>query len=185
LSCKEAAQRLRITKERNISMTTLKIISDSMTSILKISGMVSLSLIVAMIFFNILARLFFSTTFGITEEWTVWLMIWSVFTFIGVDLKENEHISVDFLADKLRGKQRLILNVFISLIMVIFGVLFLYGCWSDTLNDRMIHVSTITSIPVPLWIVKLCMPLGMFLFLFYSVEKLIHDISMLRGGVKC
>ena len=166
-------------------MKTIKIISDAMVRILKISGMVALSLIVAMIFFNILTRLFFSVTFGITEEWTVWLMIWSVFSFIGVDIKENEHISVDFLADKLKGKQRLTLNVFISLIMVIFGILFLYGCWSDTLNDRMIHVNTITSIPVPLWIVKLCMPVGMLLFLFHSIEKLIHDISILRGGVKC
>jgi TRAP-type transport system small permease protein len=166
-------------------MEMIKAISDKIVNILKVSGMVALSLMVAMIFFNILTRFLFAVTFGITEEWTVWLMIWSVFVFIGVDVKENEHISVTFLADKLKGKKRSILNISISFIMIIFGILFLYGCWNDMLNDKMIHVSTITSVPVPLWIIKLCMPVGMLFFLFHSIEKLMNDINALHGGEKC
>lgn len=161
-------------------------LSHGLTRILKISGMVALVLMVALIFVNILARTFFSVTFGVTEEWPVWLMIWSVFVFIGVDIQENAHISVDLLADKLKGNKRVILNIFISGIMIVFGILFLYACWSDMLNDKMIHVTTITSVPVPLWIVKLCMPLGMIFFLFNSIEKLMKDIRDLhKEGEKC
>jgi TRAP-type C4-dicarboxylate transport system permease small subunit len=163
-------------------MKVMKALSDRLTKILKMSGLIALSLMVAMIFFNILTRAFFSVTFGVTEEWPVWLMIWAVFVFIGVDVKENAHISVDMLADKLKGKQRSILNIFISVIMIVFGILFLYACWNDMLNDKMIHVTTITSVPVPLWIIKVCMPLGMLFFLFNSIEKLMNDIHTLHGG---
>ncbi|MCP4722996.1 MAG: TRAP transporter small permease [Desulfobacteraceae bacterium] len=168
---------------KNIRFQSL---SHGLTKVLKLSGTVALVLMVAMIFVNILSRAFFSVTFGVTEEWPVWLMIWSVFVFIGVNIQENAHISVDLLADKLKGKKRSMLNIFISVIMIVFGILFLYACWSDMLNDKMIHVNTITSVPVPLWIVKLCMPLGMLFFLFNAIEKLMKEIQSFQDeGEKC
>lgn len=161
-------------------------LSLGLTKVLKVSGTIALVLMVAMIFVNILSRVFFSITFGVTEEWPVWLMIWSVFVFIGVNIQENAHISVDLFADRLKGKKRSVLNILISVIMIVFGSLFLYACWSDMLNDKMIHVNTITSVPVPLWIVKLCMPLGMTFFLFNAIEKLMKDIKNLHNeGEKC
>jgi TRAP-type C4-dicarboxylate transport system permease small subunit len=165
-------------------MAIIKALSDGMEKVLKMSGLVALSLMVAMIFFNIVSRAIFEETFGVTEEWPVWLMIWSVFVFIGLDIKEKAHISVDLIPDMLKGNKRIIYNIFISIIMIVFGILFLYACWSDVVMAKMIHVSTITSIPVPLWIVKLCMPLGMLFFLFHSIEKLMIEIQTLRGGDK-
>jgi TRAP-type C4-dicarboxylate transport system permease small subunit len=167
-------------------MKIIKILSKWLEKIIKISGIAALILMVGMIFFNIVSRAAFQETFGVTEEWSVWLMIWSVFVYIGLDIKENAHIAVDLIPNKLRGKKKLILEVFISVVMIIFGVFFLYICWSDVLMAKMTRLSTITSISVPLWLVKLCMPLGMILFIFHSIEKLTKDISAHLGeGNKC
>jgi TRAP-type C4-dicarboxylate transport system permease small subunit len=167
-------------------MKIIKALSDGMEKILKIVGLIALILMVGMIFFNIVSRAFFQETFGVTEEWPVWLMIWSVFMFIGLDIKENAHISVDLIPNLLKGKKRFVLDMCISLIMLVFGILFLYACWSDVLMAKKIHLSTITSVPVPVWIVKLCMPLGMIFFIFHSIEKMMNEIRMLReGGTKC
>ena len=165
-----------------MTTTRFRDLSLGLTKILKTSGTIALILMVAMIFLNILSRIFFAKTFGVTEEWPVWLMIWSVFVFIGVNIQENAHISVDLLADKVKGKKRIMLNILISVIMIVFGTLFLFACWSDMLNDKMIHVRTITSVPVPLWIVKICMPLGMVLFLFNAIEKLFNEVANLKNG---
>ena len=167
-------------------MKVIKILSDGLEKIIKISGIAALVLMVGMIFFNIVSRALFQETFGVTEEWSVWLMIWSVFVYIGLDIKEKAHISVDLIPNKLKGNKKLVLEIFTSLVMIIFGVLFLYACWADVLMAKMTRLSTITSIPVPLWIVKLCMPLGMLLFIFHSIEKMMKDIQARHGeGKKC
>lgn len=167
-------------------MKVIKILSTGLEKIIKISGIAALVLMVGMIFFNIVSRALFQETFGVTEEWSVWLMIWSVFVYIGLDIKEKAHISVDLIPNKLKGNTKLVLEIFMSLVMIIFGVLFLYACWADVMMAKMTRLSTITSIPVPLWIVKLCMPLGMLLFIFHTIEKMMNDIQGRHGeGKKC
>ncbi|OPY82857.1 MAG: Tripartite ATP-independent periplasmic transporter [Smithella sp. PtaU1.Bin162] len=167
-------------------MKVIKILSAGLEKIIKISGIAALVLMVGMIFFNIVSRALFQETFGVTEEWSVWLMIWSVFVYIGLDIKEKAHISVDLIPNKLKGNTKLVLEIFMSLVMIIFGVLFLYACWADVMMAKMTRLSTITSIPVPLWIVKLCMPLGMLLFIFHTIEKMMNDIQGRHGeGKKC
>lgn len=165
-------------------MKAIKTLSDGIEKILKLFGIIALVLMVGMIFFNIVSRAVFQETFGVTEEWPVWLMIWSVFIFIGIDIKENAHISVDLILNALKGRKKIFLEVFISIVMIVFGILFLYACWSDVIMAYKIHLSTITSIPVPVWIVKLCMPLGMLFFIFHTIEKLAKEIQMLQGGGK-
>jgi TRAP-type C4-dicarboxylate transport system permease small subunit len=76
--------------------------------------------------------------------------------------------------------------MFISSAMLAFGILFLYACWSDVMMAKMTRISTITSIPVPLWVVKLCLPLGMIFFIFHTLEKLMKEIqAQHEGGKKC
>ena len=167
-------------------MQIIKSISDCLEKVIKISGLAALVLMIAMIFINIISRYLFKVTFGVAEEWTVWLMIWSVFAFIGVDIKENAHLAVDLVPKMFKGKKRTTLELFISVVMLIFGVLFLCACWSDVLMTKMIHVRSITSIPVPVWIIKLCLPLGMIFFIFNSIERLLANIQDLKGGAeKC
>lgn len=167
-------------------MRIFRAISDLMERGIKMSGLLALVLMVCLIFFNILSRFLFQVTFGVAEEWPVWLMIWSVFIFIGINIKENAHLSVDIIQNKLGEKQQRIFNVFSSIVMIVFGVLFLAACWSDVVLTKMILVRTITSIPVPLWIVKICLPLGMIFFIFHAVEKLVGDIQiLLKEGKSC
>ncbi len=161
-------------------------ISDCLEKTIKVSGLVALVLMIAMIFVNIVSRYTFKITFGVAEEWTVWLMIWSVFAFIGVNIKEEAHLAVDLFPKMLKGKTRTIFEMFISTVMIVFGVFFLYACWSDVMMTKMIHVRSITSIPVPVWIVKLCLPLGMAFFVFHAIERMLHNIQQLKEeGGKC
>lgn len=167
-------------------MLIIRTLSDWMEMVLKMSGLLSLVLMIGLIFFNIISRFLFQVTFGIAEEWPVWLMIWGVFVFIGLDIKENAHLSVDIIKNKLPEKHKMRFDVFSSIIMIIFGVLFLAACWSDVTLTKMILVRTITSIPVPLWIVKLCLPMGMIFFIFHSIEKLLGEVQILLGeGKSC
>ena len=75
---------------------------------------------VALVFANVVARYFLSTSIVWAEELSQYLMVWIAFLGAGLALREGRHVSVDLLQDALSPRARTGLRWIIALIVLAF-----------------------------------------------------------------
>ena len=68
-----------------------------------------------------------------------YLMMWMAFLGLGLALRAGEHITVDFLANRLRGKARSKLLLLATLLISVFLVLVAYYGFLNAWNGRDVH----------------------------------------------
>lgn len=82
----------------------------------------------------------------------------------GVILPEGQHISIDFVRDALHGKPRKILEIANALLTLVFAVVVGWGGVMYVMHLYNVNAKFTRSIPIPRWIVELCVPIGMTIF---------------------
>ena len=121
---------------------------------------------------EIVSRVLFGKSYDFLYSGIIWLVIWSVLLLSGPVLKEGGHIHVDFVVQKLKGRLRLLVEVLNSLCILIYGALI---AWGGITMVHLYHTRNMTFalyFPIPMWMVKLCVPLGMVIFTIYAVRQL-------------
>lgn len=101
------------------------------------------------------------------------------FFMLGVALKAREHISVDTLPTRLPPKYRIPLLTSFDIISLIFAVLLCFGGIQYDLMVKHLHIYVVTVQFIPVWIIRLCVPMGGFFLAFFSIEHLIIDMQHL------
>jgi TRAP-type C4-dicarboxylate transport system permease small subunit len=126
--------------------------------------------------------------FGVSHEWvspaSAWMMVWMTYFILGVALKGREHINVDILQNRLSGTRRVSLLTFFDICTLAFAILLLIG---GTQYDLMVKEGNIRNVSVqavPMWLMRISVPLGSALLAFFSLEHLVRDIISLahRSG---
>jgi TRAP-type C4-dicarboxylate transport system permease small subunit len=123
---------------------------------------------------EIVLRVAFRLSYDLLFDLPVWLTVWSVLLITGLLLPEGSHISINFIRFKIRGRLRLLLEVFLALTTLFYGVLI---TWGSVLFLRGLYEKQSVfprSIPVPAWLVQLCVPIGMFIFSLFAMVALIQ-----------
>ena len=123
---------------------------------------------------EIVARVFFRTSFDFVIDLSVWLTIWSLLFMAGPLLAENGHVSIDFIRERLDGKLRLAVEVFIALSSLSFGGLI---AWGGILFVKRLYTSGGVFpryFPIPMWIVEICVPIGMLIFTGFALVCLVR-----------
>jgi C4-dicarboxylate transporter DctQ subunit len=99
-----------------------------------------------------------------------YLMVWAIFLGFGMALRENHHIVVDLLYDRLSFPVKRVLSVIANLIGAGFGVFMtVTGVEMIALAYRQ-HIVTIDA-AIPIWVTYIVMPIGMGLLAFYFLVK--------------
>ena len=145
-----------------------------------VSG-VFLLLILAFVFIQVISRYIFDASHGFMEEFSRWFQIWLAYLMIGVVEKRRRHIAIDILPSRLSGKFRIILMIVISIANLIFAIILFWAGIELTQLLRQTGVLSQTGIPTPMWIVRLCVPLGAIFLSFFCIEHLINDIRSLTN----
>lgn len=131
-----------------------------------------LSLAVFVCAAEVVSRTLFGISYDFLYTGSIWLVIWSVLLLSGPVLKEGGHINIGFVVDKLKGRLRLSVEVFNSLCILIWGALI---AWGGIKLVQLYHTRNMTFalyFPIPMWMVYLCVPLGMVIFTIYAVRQL-------------
>jgi len=125
---------------------------------------------------EIVARVLFKTSFDLFFSFTVWTAVWSLMLITGVLLPAGEHLSIDFLRNRFSGLPRQFLEVVLALITLGYGIFITYG--SILFIAQLYQRKSVfpTYIAIPMWLVELCVPIGMALFSIFAVLELIHKI---------
>jgi len=163
-------------------MKTIKQISQMIEKSVRCVGLLCMISIVCLVFLNVVSRYAFGISIGAAEEWTIWAMLWGVYLFIGIQLKKRAHISVDILTNKLKGKKKSVYLIVSSTISLVMGISFFLFTWQAVSIAKLLNLHSITTVPVPIWIVKLCLPIGFLLFIFFAFEQFLDGVLLLKKG---
>jgi TRAP-type C4-dicarboxylate transport system permease small subunit len=135
-----------------------------------------LFLAVAINMAEIVVRVVFRQSLDLLFDLPVWITVWAMLLITGFLLPENGHVAIDFLRVKIRGGPRRALEVALALVTLAFGA---FLTWSGVLFvQHLIQRQSVypRSIPIPAWIVQLCVPVGMGLFTMFALAALASAI---------
>ena len=139
--------------------------------------------IMALVFAEVISRYVFGISHEFVPAISSWCMVWMTYFMLGVILRARQHINIDVLPSRLPPKYRVPLLTFFDVVSLLFGVLLCYG---GTQYDLMVKQSDIYAVTVqfiPVWIARICVPLGGVFLAFFSCENLIGDVQhLLKRG---
>jgi C4-dicarboxylate transporter DctQ subunit len=131
---------------------------------------------VALAFANVVARYVFDSSLTWASELTIFLFLWSTFFGAAYCFKEDAHISISVLLDKVSApvaKGLMLLSHTISLVFL--GAVSFYGYQYLQLVIELEEMSI--DLEIPMWIPYLVIPIA-FAFAAYRVaEKIVYIIK--------
>ena len=141
-------------------------------------------IIMVLVFAEVISRYVFGVSHEFVPAISSWCMVWMTYFMLGVILKARQHISVDVLPTRLPPKYRTPLLTFFDVISLIFAILLCYGGIEYDLMVKQSDIYAVTVQFIPMWIARICVPLGGIFLAFFSIEHLITDVQYLvkRSG---
>jgi TRAP-type C4-dicarboxylate transport system permease small subunit len=159
-------------------------VSGILESPLELLCSVFLILILTLVFSEVISRYVFSASHGFMEEFSRWFQVWIAYLILGVVEKRRQHIAIDILPGILSGKCKSAVMIVVSVMNLIVAI---FLCWAGIKMTHLLRETSVlsqTDIPTPMWIVRICVPLGAFFLGLFSLENLIADIRSLRNYSK-
>ena len=122
---------------------------------------------------EIFSRVLFKVSVDLFFDFTVWGTVWALMLITGWLIPEGGHISIDFLRIKFSGLPRLLLEIFLALVTLSYGAFVTFG--SIIFLRQLFQRGSVfpRQIPIPMWLVELCVPIGMGLFTVFAAVELI------------
>jgi len=132
------------------------------------------------VFVEVVTRYGFGLAHGQVQEYSILFFVWVVFLMVGKVTREKKHIIIGLLperlelAGKLRAKSAL--DIYISVTLIAFGVIFLYvGALDTAIYKATGYHSTLEYVPY-YWIRHLALPVGAAFLIYYGIRELVQGI---------
>ncbi len=136
--------------------------------------MVFLCLMVIIMGLQVFMRYVLNNSLSWPEEITRYFFIWYIFLGMSYCIREDRHIKVDIVTNLLPNKIKRILAIITDILFIIFCIYLLQK--GIPIIQRLI--STKQSSPalrLPMYLVYLALPVGLFLTIIRIIEKLIRE----------
>lgn len=124
------------------------------TEVLTMSLMFAMVLVV---FFQIISRAFFGTSFSWTTELARYMMIWVVFLGGGIAFQHAAHISIEALVDKLSNFWKKAVQAFVTIACIAFFVILIVTGIEFSSNSM---TQTSPALQIPMGLVYLAIPIS-------------------------
>lgn len=140
-----------------------------------------LALSVSLLLAIIVLREFFGISYDFLVDTTVWLTIWSMLLLTGPLFGEGGHIAIKALLQRIPGRFRLTVEFFNALCTLVFVTIVTYGgvLLIHTLYSQ--HQVYPRYIAIPMWMVQICVPIGLLLFAVYAIAELYRIVQRMRA----
>ena len=129
------------------------------------------------IMLEIALRVFLSKSTYVLDEFVAYATAAITFLCLAYALHDNALIRVGILLHRLRGKARLVFEIFsVATTLVLIGIL-TYYFWTKTFwRDLKLHRLSESIAEIPLWIPELFAVIGLFLFMLQLLTMLLSLI---------
>ena len=120
-------------------------------------------------FVQVVLRYGFNSGFIWQLEAKNYLFSWLVMIGISYGVRVHAHIGVDAAVRLFSPKVRRVVGIFVLLLALLYAGLMIYGSF-DYLHSMYIINVEAEDIPVPTWILSICLPLGFVLLMIRLLE---------------
>lgn len=127
-------------------------------------------------------RHFFGLGYPLLNDLPPLLMPWVVIPLSGVLLRENRHITVDFLPHFLPANGRKVLDLIVGIAVLGLCTWILLGGLDALQFFRKLNQTTETGVRFPIWWIYLAFPVGFGLMAWFAVEKTVLALIRLTTG---
>jgi len=145
---------------------------------------VLLLLMVLNVAFDVMMRyLFHASSVGMQEmEWHLFAII--ILFGVGVALKDEGHVRVDFVYDRMQPRTRAIINITGTLLFLMpLALLILFGSFEFVHDAYITHEISEDPGGLPYrWIIKSMIPLAFSFLLLSAVGYILQNIKLLRSA---
>lgn len=129
--------------------------------------------------YQIITRYFFNRPSTVSEELLTYSFTWMSLLAASYVFGRRDHMRMSFLADKITGKSREILEIGIEALVFLFaGIVMLYGGIRIT---RLTMSQVTASLQIPMGYVYLAIPLSGALIMIYNVMNIVEMIREKEG----
>lgn len=111
------------------------------------------------------------------NETSVYLVMVSAFLGFAPALASGKHISVDLLITKLPAKTNKLLGAFVSLLGLIFSLVFLVTSAEMALNSYRLNMLSVSTLRIPLYLPQLALPVGFALLSLQFIANLLSPTT--------
>ncbi|WZL72840.1 TRAP transporter small permease [Clostridiaceae bacterium 35-E11] len=141
---------------------------------------VSLAFTVVLVFIQVIMRYVFNQSISWSEELCRYIFIWQVWLGASLGFRTNQHISIEMVYDKLKGRNRIVYKIISYIITLAFNIFLVkYGF---QLVETMITRGTVSSgMRIPLYIVYLSVPVSSLVIVFRIISKIYEEAKSLMN----
>lgn len=130
---------------------------------------------ICVVLWSVLCRRVLHIQFLYGEELTRYLTVWAIFFGTAMAVKEKAHVGVEaavnLLAPQGQRNLRVITEILTCALFIITFVLSV-----TMMHHYFISGQTTTLTKIPMWIIYLCVPLGMLFSVFHSIRLIFEAI---------
>jgi C4-dicarboxylate transporter, DctQ subunit len=131
---------------------------------------------------GIIMRFVFNRPMGWVIEISEYSLLYMAFLSAAWVMKNNQHVSVDLVYNSFSLKNKVIADLFTSILGgVVFLIVSYYG-FKVTRNQYITKYFTPTFLEAPKFIITLIIPVGSFLLLIQIIRKICRNFSLLMKG---
>ncbi len=144
---------------------------------------VVLLLMILNVFYDVIMRyVFHNSSIAMQEmEWHFFSIV--ILFGVSYSLKEDAHVRVDFIYDKLSIKTRAMINIIGTLLFLIpFTLLIIYGSYAFVMDSYTTNETSSDPGGLKhLWMIKAAIPVSMIILLLEAFHYIIKNINIYRG----
>lgn len=129
-----------------------------------------------LIFYGVIMRYVANAPQAWVEEVSKYLVVWGVLMGGSLALRNKHHISVDLIYIKLNAMMQKVVNIFASLVGVLFTVVY-FNLGLELVLKKMETGQVSLDVGIPLWIVYLILPISAVMLGIRFVENLYKSIT--------
>lgn len=144
------------------------LLEDILTGTFFISGL-------GLIFYGVVLRYVFKNPRPWVEEISMYCVIWGILFGLSIALRNNQHIAIDLVYEKLSAGLKRIVDFIANLVGVIFCLFLVYYSVILVVSTHKTGMVSMT-VGIPMWTVYLILPMSGFLFLVRFIERLVKVI---------
>ncbi|HAQ40569.1 MAG TPA: TRAP transporter small permease [Clostridiales bacterium] len=146
----------------------------------EISLVIMYSVMVLVIFLQVIMRYCFNNSLSWSEELGKFLFVWLSWIGISIGAKRGEHIKITLFTDKLPAKAAHVANIISEMILIGICAVTVYYGWSLVISQSGVHYA---GIKISMAWGYLSVVIGCALMIIRSLISIADSVGMLSGRI--
>lgn len=136
----------------------------------------SLAFTVVLVFIQVIMRYVFNQSISWSEELCRYIFIWQIWLGSSLAFRNKQHIAIEMISDKLKGKAKTTYQMVGNLITLAFNI-FLASYGFNLVNTMLTRGTISSGMRVPLYIVYLAAPVSSLVIVFRLVAQILNQVK--------